>query len=72
MTTIAVFASQLGCLAMMIGVLFLHAEWSVVGLAAYLLPFMTAAVLVQVSVLVLFSRDIKTTAKVEATANVFD
>jgi hypothetical protein len=51
-STIAVLAAQLGCVAMMVGLLFLHAEHTVAGLAPYLFPFIAAAVITQTILLV--------------------
>ncbi|MGC1301425.1 MAG: hypothetical protein WA840_03530 [Caulobacteraceae bacterium] len=46
-STIALFAAQLGCVAMMVAVLFLGVVPEVVSLAPYLLPFLALGAVVQ-------------------------
>ncbi|HEX7760356.1 MAG TPA: hypothetical protein VF459_12690 [Caulobacteraceae bacterium] len=51
MSTLSLFAAQVGCFAMMCGVLFLHADHTVVALSFYIVPFLLAVMLLQVALL---------------------
>ncbi|MFI4976812.1 MAG: hypothetical protein ACHP84_19945 [Caulobacterales bacterium] len=67
-----VFAAQLGCVAMMAGVLFLQAGWNIPGLAPYLVPFLAVAAAVQIVVLLALFRHVTSSSRAEVAAKVFE
>lgn len=63
-SAVAVFAAQVGTVAMMVGLLFLGAPPTIAGLAPYLFPFLALAVLVQAVMAVVLA--VATTAATRA------
>jgi hypothetical protein len=68
---VAVFAVQLGCAAMMLGLLFMSAVPTFAGLTPFLAPFLLLGIILQTLFVVEVAREMSSGFRVEAVANTF-